>query len=172
MPVHYAAVDGAQVLDLPYGGEAFRMTIVLPSTAEGIEEAVEHLDRETWNSWIAELRPTEIFVSLPKFTLEYELTLNDVLESLGMSIAFSGDSADFTKLYDGPVGNAYISKVKHKAFLDINEEGTEAAAATSVGISVVSLPPQFIVNRPFVFAIREDLSGTVLFMGKIVDPNR
>jgi serpin B len=84
-----------------------------------------------------------------------------------MGIAF-GDGADFSKIRSS--GGLYISKVKHKSFVDVNEEGTEAAAATAVEIREVSLPPTFVVDRPFVFAIRERFSGTILFMGRIMNP--
>ena len=85
-----------------------------------------------------------------------------------MGVAFSPGAADFTRMY--APGGLYIDEVKHKTFVKVDEEGTEAAAATSVGIGVVSAPPMFVVDRPFVFVLREKLSGTILFMGKIVDP--
>ena len=109
-------------------------------------------------------------VSIPRFTLEYEIELTDALTALGMGIAFSESDADFSRMHRG--GGVFISEVKHKTFVDVNEEGTEAAAATSVGIAPTSMPVSFIVNRPFVFLIRERLSGTILFMGKVVDPSR
>jgi serpin B len=109
---------------------------------------------------------------MPKFTLRWEALLNEPLQSLGMRLAFQGDIADFTRM-SRPVGNhLYISKVKQKSFVDVHEEGTEAAAATSVEISVTcTCGPRVIrIDRPFVFAIRERLSGTILFLGKIVRP--
>jgi serpin B len=108
-------------------------------------------------------------VSIPKFSLEYEIELNDALTALGMGIAFSDTDADFTRMHRD--GGLFISEVKHKTFVDVNEEGTEAAAATSVGVGATSAPMSFIVDRPFVFVIRERLSGTIMFMGKFVDPN-
>jgi len=86
-----------------------------------------------------------------------------------MEVAFSEAEADFSNLYTGP-GRAYLSRVKHKTFMDVNEEGTEAAAVTSVEVGVTSAPARLVVDRPFLFAIRENLSGTILFMGKIVRP--
>jgi serine protease inhibitor len=146
------------------------MTIVLPESPQGIETLAGRLTREQWNSWTASLDSTARLVSLPRFTLEYELTLNDALKALGMEIAFDEALADFTRLY--APGGAYISEVKHKTFVDVNEEGAEAAAATSVEISLTSAGPlPIVVDRPFVFAIRENYSGTILFMGKIVDPS-
>jgi serpin B len=159
-----------EVVDLPYGGRAFSMTILLPESPQGVDSLVDNLTHNQWTAWTAALDSTSRQVSLPKFTLEYELNMNDVLKSLGMSVAFSRDSADFTNLY--APGNVFISKVKHKTFVDVNEEGTEAAAATSVEIGLTSAGPMpIVIDRPFVFAIREYYSGTVLFVGKILDPN-
>jgi serine protease inhibitor len=169
VPVSMASGDGFQVLDLPYGGQAFSMTVVLPNAPGDVAAVVDRLSQGDLHSSIAALHETEIHVSLPKFTLEYEITLNEVLKSLGMGIAFSADSADFSNMYTGP-GNAYITNVKHKTFVDVDEEGTEAAAATSVEIGLTSAPPVFVVDRPFVFVIREKFSGTILFMGRVMDP--
>ena len=170
IPIRYLSDGEIQVVDLPYGGQAYSMTILLPGSPSGVESLIENLTHAQWTNWIAALDSTSRQVSIPKFTLEYELTMNDVLKSLGMSIAFSPDSADFTNLY--APGNVYISKVKHKTFVDVNEEGTEAAAVTSVEMGLTSVGPQpIVVDRPFVFAIRERYSGTILFVGKILDPN-
>jgi serpin B len=157
------------VADLSYGGQAYSMTIVMPWEASGIEGLVEDLDQSRWSGWIAALDSTAMLVSLPKFTLEYEMTLKDVLKALGMEEAFT-ENADFTNLYRG-LGRAFISDVKHKTFVDVNEEGTEAAAVTSVEVGVTSAPPSIYVDRPFVFVIRERYSGTILFMGKMLDPS-
>ncbi|UCG87709.1 MAG: serpin family protein [Gemmatimonadota bacterium] len=160
---------GVHVGDLPYGGEAYSMTILLPPTATQIDSLVDQLTQENWSEWVGQIHTEEIHVSIPKFTLEYEIKLNDALTALGMGIAFS-DTADFTRMY--APGEIFISEVKHKTFVDVNEEGTEAAAATSVGMAPTSMPLSFIVDRPFVFVIRERLSGTILFMGKVVDPTQ
>jgi len=105
-------------------------------------------------------------LQMPKFTLRYEKTLNDVLTDLGMGVAFT-KRANFRDIADTSLA---IDKVKHKTFLQVDEEGTEASAATSVGIRVTSTPPTFIVDRPFVVAIREHYSGTILFLGTVMDP--
>jgi serpin B len=162
--------DGSvTVLDLPYGGGAYSMTIVLPAETADVASVVASLSAETWRSWTERLRVNRAVVSMPKFKLEYEIELSDALTALGMGIAFDLQAADFTRIYSGS-RRVYISKVKHKAYVDVNEEGTEAAAATSVGIGVTSLPPVIAVDRPFLFAIRERFSGTVLFMGVLEDP--
>ncbi|UCF40648.1 MAG: serpin family protein [Gemmatimonadota bacterium] len=157
------------VADLAYGGQAYSMTIVMPWEASDIETLVAQLDQTRWNGWISALDATAMRVSLPKFTLEYEITLDDVLKALGMAEAFTS-AADFTNLYRGPE-RAFISEVKHKTFVDVNEEGTEAAAVTSVEIGLTSAPLSIYVDRPFLFVIRERLSGTILFVGKMLDPS-
>ena len=109
-------------------------------------------------------------VTMPKFKLEYGKKLNDALKNMGMSIAFDQGRADFYRIADVRPERLYISRVEQKTFIDVNESGTEAAAATSVGIGVTSLPPQITLNRPFLYAIRERESGTILFIGRVGDP--
>jgi serpin B len=171
IPVRYARVNDVDVLDLPYGGGAFRMTIVLPETPETLADLVARTTAAAWTGWTDALDSADLVVALPKFSLSYEQSLNDELEALGMAIAFSCDDppvADFSAMVPG--GGVCLTEVKHKTFVDVNEVGTEAAAATSVGAGVVSAPPSVEVDRPFVFAIREALSGTILFLGVIGDP--
>jgi len=166
----YYRDEHLQALDLPYGGRAYSMTILLPAREGQIGALVESLDSERWSSIIAGLESAELNVVMPKYTLEYELEMKDVLTALGMGIAFGG--ADFSKICCTP-GAIWISKVKHKTFVDVNEEGTEAAAVTSVEVvstSTASGPPTIHVDRPFLFVIRERFSGTILFMGLIMDP--
>ena len=158
------------VLDLPYGGRAYSMTLAMPAAGTDMATFVGALDSERWQAWVDGVSGSAYVVSLPKFTLEYGLLLNDVLEALGMEIAFVPGGADFTRINPTP-GLLYISEVRHKSFVDVNEEGTEAAAVTSVEIRETSAgPSQVVIDRPFVFAIREKFSGTILFMGLIMDP--
>src|SRR5437667_172803 len=167
--VGVARADGLIVFDLPYGGGAYSMTIALPQQASGIESLVQGLTGERWSAWIAGLDSGSFEVFLPKFTLTYGLTMNAVLKALGMPSAFcESQRADFTRM--NPSGALCITDVMHKAFVDVNEEGTEAAAATAVGIGVTSVPASIVVDRPFVFAIRERLSGTILFLGRVMNP--
>jgi serine protease inhibitor len=162
----YFSNPNFQVIDLPYGDGYYRMTIFLPSE-NNIDSLIAQLTEENWKEWTSSFTEKSGTLLLPKFTLEYELLLNDVLKALGMEIAFSSSQADFTKMYKP--GGIYISKVKHKTFIEVNEEGTEAAAATEVEIRR-SGPFSMKCNRPFVFAMRENHSQTILFMGKIVEP--
>lgn len=162
-----------QAISLPYGDGDFSMIVLLPRMERNVDSLIAQLNEDNWEKWIGSFSEKEGTIQLPRFTLEYELKLNDALKALGMAIAFDPFQADFTKLYQGPQ-NAYISEVKHKSFVEVNEEGTEAAAVTSVGISVSSVDPEIFwmrVDRPFVFAIRENRSQTILFIGKIVEPS-
>jgi serine protease inhibitor len=159
-----------QVIDMPYGNGAFSMTILLPSPETNVNEVIEGLDAASWDALIVGLtQPRELPVALPKFKLEYEKVLNETLAALGMPTAFS-DFADFSGMSAANGNDLSISEVKHKSFVEVNEEGTEAAAVTSVTIVETSMPVEFRVDRPFLFAIREQFSGTILFMGKIVLP--
>jgi serine protease inhibitor len=160
-----------QAIDLPYGDGYFSMTIFLPQIKTNINNLIQSLTQSNWDSWLSMFNKKEGTLHFPKFKLEYEISLPDALKALGMGIAFDPCSADFSNMYKGP-NNLYISDVKHKTFVDVNEEGTEAAAVTSVEIGETSIPEIFnmYVNRPFVFAIRENHSGTILFIGKIVEP--
>jgi serpin B len=159
------------VVELPYSRRAYAMTVVLPRTATGAASLATELTQERWNGWIVGLDSTSIFVNLPKFTIEYAVRLNDVLKALGMAEAFDPCKADFGNMFPSAnPGDFYIDDVRHKTFVEVNEEGTVAAAATSVGIGPTSAPARIEVDRPFLFAIRERLTGSILFMGKIMDP--
>jgi serpin B len=161
----------AQVVDLPYGGGAFAMTILLPKPGKSIASFVSSLSAESWASSVAGLTARQIELRMPKFTMRWEAVLNDPLNALGMRQAFVPGGADFTRMSSAGK-QLYINVVKQRSFVDVHEEGTEAAAVTSVEIRVTSIGgPQVIrIDRPFVFAIRERLSGTVVFLGKIVRP--
>ncbi len=168
----YAETSNYQAIELPYGGEAFAMTVVLPSEAIGIGPFVESLDAEAWAEIIAGLGEAELLVALPRFRLEYDRTLNDVLKALGMAVAFDETAADFSRMHrDALELQLHISRVKQKAFVEVDEEGTRAAAVTSVEVGVTSVPPTFRADRPFLFAIRERLSGALLFTGVVRDPS-
>jgi serine protease inhibitor len=151
--------------ELSYGNDAFGMTILLPERGANIDSMAAALTLDQWNAITAMLDGslgTVLGVSLPKFSLTYERRLDEDLEALGMGIAF-GDGADFSGLSSASVS---ISEVKQKAFVDVNESGTEAAAVTNV-VLAASTPPSLDVDRPFIFVIRDRLSGTILFMGKM-----
>ncbi len=159
----------ARIIELPYGGGAFSMTIVLPREDLTVDSVLSVLTLDDWNSWIAALDTTTAELYLPKFKLENSLSLVRPLTGLGMGVAFS-DFADFSKI--NRAGGLTITDVLHKTYVDVNEEGTEAAAVTAVvvGLVCVCKPPPVRIDRPFLFALRENLSGTILFMGVIRHP--
>jgi serpin B len=151
------------------------MSVLMPTDFDKpIDEFVEEfVNTENLTQWREELRSTgrNVRVSLPKFELEYELSYNEILQSMGMELPFLELEADFSGIAEPSAQNLFISDVKHKTFVAVDEEGTEAAASTSVGIGVTSAPPAVEVNRPFVFIIHERTSGVNLFMGKVKNPN-
>jgi len=158
-------------IKLPYGREKISFYAFAPNDweYEPIDEFIESLNQEEFDSIIDSFKEQELGgVYLPKFKIEYEKTLNDILKSLGMEKAFEGG---FDNMVDTSQGlNPHISNVKHKSFIEVTEEGTEAAAATVVEITDEAMPTMFNANRPFFFVIRDDRNGTILFMGKIADP--
>jgi serine protease inhibitor len=166
----YFADHRMQMVELPYGDSGFSMAVLLPAPGTGIDAFIENATQQFWNSSIVGLASQEVDLYLPKFKFEYEKKLNDMLKSMGMSVAFSLTDADFTNI--DKRGQLFISEVKHKTFVQVDEEGTEAAAVTSVGVGVTSIGqnPIMRVDRPFMFVIRENNSGTILFIGKIVEP--
>ncbi len=167
--VALATLNGVQAVDLPYGRAAFTMTAILPPAGTDVDVFIESLDQPRWGAIVGALHQTKADVYLPKFTMKWEDTLNSDLISMGMENAFCEGCANFTRM--SPLGDQlFIDFVKQNTFVNVHEEGTEAAAVTTVGIGVTSLPPSIRFDRPFVFVIRERLSGTILFIGKIAVP--
>jgi serine protease inhibitor len=167
----YFSNDVFQAVDLPYADGDFSMTIFLPTLGTDIDSLIAKFYEENLNDWLSHFSSDSGDIFIPKFKLEWELLLNNVLKTMGMGIAFS-PAADFTKMYGD--GGVWIDKVKHKTFVEVDEEGTEAAAVTSVEMRETSLPYpsgfRMRVDRPFIFMIRENKSQTILFIGKIVEP--
>jgi serine protease inhibitor len=162
--VQYAATPEYSAVDLPYGNSAFTMTVVLPSPNADIDAFAESFDQPKWNSLVSSLHDSDLQVYLPRFRIEWKRELNDDLQQLGMRLAFF--NADFTRM--SPLGLwLVITRVLQKTFVDVDEEGTEAAAATLVGIGITSAQVQFRADHPFLVVIRERFSGTILFIGKI-----
>jgi serine protease inhibitor len=161
-----------QAIDLPYGDGHFSMTVLLPVPEKNVDSIITNFSEESWDLTLNSFSTQEGTLFLPRFELEYKITLNDVLISLGMGNAFTPGLADFTKMYTGPF-ELFIDEVKHKTFVKVDEEGTEAAAVTSVSIGFTSTGGSGFtmrVDRPFVFIIREKNSGSILFIGKILEP--
>jgi serpin B len=167
--VKYANRESYQAIDLAYGSGNYSMTILLPNTNTSISGVLNSLSVTEWKNLNSALQEQKVIVGLPKFTLEYETNLNKVLENMGMKTMFS-DAADLSKIAP-PAGKLKVGFVKQNTFVAIDEKGTEAAAVTTIGVEVTSVPimPEFICNRPFLFFISEKQSNTILFAGKIVN---
>ena len=160
----YFRGENFEATSLPYGDGRLGMYIFLPSHDSSLNKFLRNLNEENWEDWISQLQDRRHELMLPRFKLEYEIRLNDTLEALGMGIAF-GSGADFSGM--GP--SLFISEVRHKTFVEVNEEGTEAAAVTAV-VGVKSIPSVFRVDRPFFFAIYDAETETILFMGTVTEP--
>jgi serine protease inhibitor len=168
----YAKVPGYAVVVLPYVDNRFAMYCFLPD--KGVEVVLEELKKSSWSDFSRTLRPTEGSVALPKFKFGYGASLNQPLSELGMGIAFDGERAQFDRMVGGPRG-LYIGGVLHRTFLEVDEEGTTAAAVT--GIQMKSLAMRrpsdefnLVFDRPFVAAIADETSGTILFSGIVGKP--
>ncbi len=167
----YAETDAYQVVDLPYGGKAFSMTVLLPKEGHGLKDLLASLDRSTWSQMAASLQAREGTALLPRFQMEWGDSLNAPLKRMGMETPFDRDQADFSELADGVLpGEVFIKEVKQKTFVEVNEEGTEAAAVTSVEMGRDSASDRFTfrADRPFLFFLREKFSQTILFAGVLV----
>ena len=172
----YKDFGSFSAIELPYEGNDLSMIVFLPKEIDGLAEFEKNLTNSNVKAWIDRLTASyksEIFVSLPEFKTTCEFELSKILSDMGMPSAFSLPPADFS----GMTGrkDLFISKVIHKAFVDVNEEGTEAAAATAVvmlWLKGASRPLMFRANHPFVFLIRENQTGSILFIGRIIDPTK
>ena len=159
--------DNAQYLDMPYGNNAFCMTVILPNDGKTIDNVLNYLTTDSWNNTIKYSQTKVVEVYFPRFKTQNKFLLNDPLKNMGMNLAFT-DNADFTNIANAPLK---ITRVLHDTYVEVTEEGTEAAAVTivEVGItSVLNAPiPVFRVNKPFLFVIREKSTGVILFIGKM-----
>lgn len=165
----YFETNQFQAISLPYGDERLSMYVFLPKS--NLAEFQKSLTAQNWQSWMKQFSAREGQIQLPRFKMDYDVELKEALSALGMGIAFN-DAADFSGLSKE---TTKIDQVKHKTFVEVNEEGTEAAAVTSIGIVATSIrvpeePFRMIVDRPFFSAIRDNQTGEILFMGTIVNP--
>ena len=168
--IPYVQGDGWQAIELAYEGETAAMDIIVPDEGR-FEEVQSGLDYETVSSILGSLQPTSVTLGLPKFTFESEFALSDQLRALGMTDAFDPDRADFSGMSDRR--DLYITEALHKAFVAVDEKGTEAAAATAVIVGVTSAPAfdvTLIIDRPFIFLIRDLPTGQILFVGRVLNP--
>jgi serpin B len=166
--------DSFSALEMQYKGDELSMLVLLPAKADGLADLEKSLTAEKIALWSSKLEKQRVAVALPRFTMTWGTKeLSPVLKSLGMTEAFEPGVANFSGMTADPRG-MYIALVFHKAFVDVNEEGTEAAAATAVVMKPgAMIPPKakvFTANHPFVFMIRHNMTGNILFMGRVNDP--
>ena len=169
----YTSNEDFTAVELPYGDSTFSMVVMLPSPDKEVSDLVSKLDIAHWDSWFDGSMYTSVQVDLPKFKYEFKQLLNEPLQNQGLDVAFSEFEADFTRI--NPDGNLFISRVIHQTFIDVQEEGTEAAAATIVEISFTSIggggsPLYFKADKPFLYFIKENSTGTIVFIGKVGKP--
>ena len=164
--VAYYSNDLFQAIDLPYGSGSFSMSLFLPNNGKTVDDIVQQLTEENWSTWIEGFLPMEKLFSMPKFKFSFTKDMSGILQAMGMSLAFT-PSADFSNMFED--GNGWIDQVRQKAFVQVDEQGTEAAAVTIV-VMTESFDPGFRLDRPFLFVIHEHQTGAVLFMGKIANP--
>ena len=166
----YTETDELQVVELPYKGNAITMVVLLPKKHDGLSALEKQLSAKELDAWIRKMGPTRVNLAVPRFKSENRVQLADVLAGkMGMKLAFDGNKADFTGMATTTGGNLYISKVIHQSFVEVNEEGTEAAAATAVVVSnfsSLSIPKVFRADHPFLYLIRDTKTGNILFMGR------
>jgi serpin B len=177
----YAEADGAQVLQMPYAGGELGMMIVLPEASDGLGDLEAALSAARIDGWAARLEERMVNVALPKFRVDpaEPLALGATLRAMGMTRAFDPAAADFSAMADPATNEGlplFVTDVFHKAFVEVDEEGTEAAAATAVVVvesAAIAPPdvPHFVADHPFLFFIRDLRSGAILFMGRVEDPS-
>ena len=167
----YSRDGSLQIVDLPYGDSLFSMTVLLPPLEQSLDELIDQLTPEEWTDYFDALNYAFGTISMPKLKLNYKLLMNHVLSTMGMSIAFDPELANFSRI--NGYGDLFINRVIHQSFVQIDEEGTEAAAATIVEIceSTSTGPTGFFmtIDRPYIFVIRERVHNTILFIGKITN---
>ncbi len=166
----FASAGDLDILELPYAGDRLSMLLLLPKAVDGLADLEQSLSKEKLDKWQGSLHEQAVRVGLPRFKLESRLDLATTLEALGMSDAFSASRADFS----GITGrrDLFISLVIHQAQVDVNEEGTEAAAATAVGLKMGAPPTAFVADHPFLFLIRDRQTGSILFLGRVANPGK
>jgi serpin B len=172
VPVKSFAGDGYFAFEMFYGQQNFSMVVIVPES--DLEDFLQNMESETWEEVTtgldSQIDPWEVPVVFPRFTFEYEKKLNEMLQSLGMTDAFNPSLSNLSGISDQDL---VVSFVKQNTFVEVNEDGTEAAAVTTIGIELTSVgdePEPIIVNKPFIFAIREQTTNSLLFIGKVVNP--
>lgn len=165
----FTSNEAFTAVELPYGDSTFSMVVMLPAGDKTLDDLVDVMDVDTWNRWFETSSTINVQIELPKFTYEFKDLLNDPLINLGLGVAFGG-GADFSRITPG--AGLYISRVIHQTFIDVQEEGTEAAAATIVELREKAMPQPvfFKANKPFLYVIKENSTSAIIFMGKVGRP--
>jgi serpin B len=176
----FATASGVKLLEMSYEGAEVAMTVVLPDAASGLDAVEQSLTPAVLDGWLAGLHSQQVIVSLPRFKIDpaESLSLGEPLQALGMALPFDRDHADFTGMANPPIpaDRLYLARVFHKAFVKVDEKGTEAAAGTAVvmaregGEPPTTQPAEFRADHPFLFLLRDLRSGTILFLGRVSDP--
>ena len=173
----YYADQHLQCVEMPYGNQAFSMVTILPANNMNIDELIDYLDDTAWKNIVNNLHEQNVWVKLPRFKIECDIPLNDPVKNVGMMQIFDEYFADFTNIYEKKLfaENLYVSKIKQKTFVEVNEEGTEAAAVTVIEMSFTTstgpgTPVPFFANRPFLYLIKEKSTGAILFIGRMDEP--
>lgn len=164
----YMESDSIQMLEFSYKGNDLSMVVILPKSKNGLSTVEASFNMENLSSWLSGLKMHKVEVFLPKFKITGEFDLDDTLSSLGMPDAFNRKTADFSGI--GGTKNLFISSAIHNAYVEVNEEGTEAAGASSTELQTLSMPIVFQADHPFIFLIRENRTGSILFIGRILNP--
>lgn len=169
----YFKGDNFQAVNLPYGQGGAALYLFLPNEGVSLNSFLRGVNFQNWQQWMSSFRNAPGDVKLPRFKMDYSSDLNNPLKALGMEVAFAQGKADFSGMREQK--DLFISQVKHKAVLEVNEEGSEAAAATSVAIGVTSVRREperfnFVADRPFLLAIRDQQTGAILFLGAVFEP--
>lgn len=162
---NHTEIEDFQIIELPYEGNDASMLIFLPTRIDGLESLVSQLSSENLKIWTSDMKESRLYLQMPKFSLETEYNLVKDLMALGINDAFG--PADFSGISSEGL---FITRAIHKAFVDVNEKGTEAAAATGIEM-FASAPPHFRADHPFIFLIQEKTTGNILFIGKVMDPS-
>ncbi len=169
----HAAGRDYQAVRLPYNGDRLSMIVVVPARGRGLDRWAARLDARAWSNIGTSLLRAEGTVVIPRFKVAFESTLNEPLSAMGMAIALSPATAQFDRIHELDVPT-WISQVRHKSFVEVNEEGTKAAAVTSGAMralaAVPAVPFNFVADRPFLYAIQDELTGVLLFVGVMHDP--
>ncbi|MHC4219365.1 MAG: serpin family protein, partial [Planctomycetota bacterium] len=166
----YGETDLLQAVSLPYDGDRLEMVVLLPTARDGLADLESALTVKSLGDWLGRLRKQTVHVSLPRFSTRSRFELSETLSEMGMPAAFAGATADFSGM-NGRRYDLFISLIVHEAFIEVDEQGTEAAAATGVVMKRGGRPPVFRADHPFIYLIRDRHTGSIVFLGRIIHPS-